>query len=168
MWQLVCDLSPEQFVACVDFRYLTDVLDRDEALDMFRALAPTRAHRIAELARDGYPAYLTSAGWLGYTEAKVRELCRAALADGWRCFKTKVGLDLADDIRRCEVMREEIGDLPLMADANQVWDVRASDRAHASPCTVRLALDRGTDESRRRARSRRHPARDRAGRRRDR
>jgi L-fuconate dehydratase len=123
LWRLVCDLSPEQYVACVDFRYLTDVLDRDEALDLLRALAPTREQRVAELARDGYPAYLTSAGWLGYPEAKVRDLCRAALADGWRRFKTKVGLALADDVRRCEVMREEIGDLPLMADANQVWDV---------------------------------------------
>jgi len=123
LWQLVSDLSPEQFVACVDFRYLTDVLDRDEAVDLLRALAPTRARRVAELARDGYPAYLTSAGWLGYDEATVRELCRAALADGWRGFKTKVGLDVAGDVRRCEIMREEIGDLPLMADANQVWDV---------------------------------------------
>jgi L-fuconate dehydratase len=123
LWRLVCELSPEQFVACVDFRYLTDVLDRDEALDLLGALAPTRAQRISELARDGYPAYLTSAGWLGYPDAKVRDLCRAALADGWRCFKTKVGLELADDVRRCEIMREEIGDLPLMADANQVWDV---------------------------------------------
>ena len=123
LWRLVCDLSPEQFVASVDFRYLTDVLDRDEAVDLLGTLAPTREQRIAELARDGYPAYLTSAGWLGYDEAKVRDLCRAALADGWRSFKTKVGLELADDVRRCEIMREEIGDLPLMADANQVWDV---------------------------------------------
>jgi L-fuconate dehydratase len=131
LWQLVCDLSPEHFVASVDFRYLTDVLDRDEALDLLRALAPTRAQRVAELARDGYPAYLTSAGWLGYDEAKVRDLCRAALADGWRCFKTKVGLDVAGDVRRCEIMREEIGDLPLMADANQVWEVpQAIERMH--------------------------------------
>jgi L-fuconate dehydratase len=139
LWQLVCDLSPEQFVACVDFRYLTDVLDRDEALDILRALAPTREQRIAELGRDGYPAYLTSAGWLGYDDAKVRDLCRAALADGWRCFKTKVGLELADDIRRCEIMREEIGDLPLMADANQVWDVpEAIERMkHLSPFALR-------------------------------
>jgi L-fuconate dehydratase len=123
LWRLVCDLSPEQFVASIDFRYLTDVLDRDEALDLLRALAPTRAQRLAELERSGYPAYLTSAGWLGYDEMTVRDLCRQALADGWRSFKTKVGLDVAVDVRRCEVMREEIGDLPLMADANQVWDV---------------------------------------------
>jgi L-fuconate dehydratase len=123
LWRLVCDLSPEQFVSSIDFRYLSDVLDRGEALDMLRALAPTRAERVAELERGGYPAYLTSAGWLGYDETTVRDLCRQALADGWRSFKTKVGLDVAADVRRCEVMREEIGDLPLMADANQVWDV---------------------------------------------
>jgi L-fuconate dehydratase len=123
LWRLVCDLSPEQFVASVDFRYLTDVLDRDEALDLLGALAPTRAMRVADLERDGYPAYITSAGWLGYDESLVRDLCRQALADGWRCFKTKVGRDVAGDVRRCEIMREEIGDLPLMADANQVWDV---------------------------------------------
>jgi len=139
LWRLVCEMSPEQFVACVDFRYLSDVLDRDEALDLLGALAPTRDQRITELARVGYPAYLTSAGWLGYPEAKVRDLCRAALADGWRCFKTKVGLDLADDVRRCEIMREEIGDLPLMADANQVWDVpQAIDRMrHLAPFALR-------------------------------
>jgi L-fuconate dehydratase len=123
LWQLVADLTPEQFVACIDFRYLTDVLDRDQALDMVRALAPTRPERVARLAGTGYPAYLTSAGWLGYSEATVRELCREALAAGWRGFKTKVGIDVESDQRRCEVMREEIGDLPLMADANQVWDV---------------------------------------------
>jgi L-fuconate dehydratase len=123
LWQLVCDLTPEQFVAQVDFRYLTDALDPEEAVEMLRALAPTRRERVAELERNGYPAYLTSAGWLGYDESKVRELCRAALGDGWRSFKTKVGLDVAGDVRRCEIMREEIGDLQLMADANQVWDV---------------------------------------------
>jgi L-fuconate dehydratase len=123
LWQLLADLPPAELVDLVDFRYLTDVLDRDEALDLVGGLAPTRAARVAELRRDGYPAYLTSAGWLGYPEEKVRTLARAALADGWRCFKTKVGVDVASDVRRCEVMREEIGDLPLMADANQVWDV---------------------------------------------
>lgn len=123
LWRVVADLTPEEYVAAVDFRYLTDAVTPDEALDLLRTLAPTRGERIAELERDGYPAYLTSAGWLGYPEDRVRDLCRAALADGWRCFKTKVGIDVASDRRRCEVMREEIGDLPLMADANQVWDV---------------------------------------------
>ena len=162
------DLSPEQFVACIDFRYLTDALTPEEALDLLAAREPTQVRRaIAELARDGYPAYLTSAGWLGYDDEQVRDLCREALADGWRCFKTKVGLDLADDVRRCEVMREEIGDLPLMADANQVWDV---DEAIESMRTSRRSTCAGS-------RSRRAPttcsatrpsAGGRAGRRRDR
>ncbi|MGO9560556.1 MAG: enolase C-terminal domain-like protein [Acidimicrobiales bacterium] len=123
LWRLVCELSAEELADSVDFRYLTDVLDRDRALDILRAAEPSRAARIVELQRDGYPAYITSAGWLGYEESKVRQLCQEALVDGWRSFKTKVGIDVASDVRRCEVMREEIGDLPLMADANQVWDV---------------------------------------------
>ncbi len=77
LWRLVCDLTPEQFVAAVDFRYLTDVLDRDQALDLLRALAPTRARRIAELERDGYPAYITSAGWLGYDDDNGARTCAA-------------------------------------------------------------------------------------------
>lgn len=123
LWRLVADLSPEQIVGAVDFRYLRDVLDEDEAIDMLTGQMPGRADRIAGLRTGGYPAYITSAGWLGYAEDEVRHRLRAALADGWRCFKTKVGIDVASDIRRCEVMREEIGDLPLMADANQVWGV---------------------------------------------
>jgi L-fuconate dehydratase len=124
VWQLVSDLSPRQFVSLVDFRYITDAITPDEAIDLLGALEPTKAARIAELRRDGYPAYVTSVGWLGYPEDKVRALCREALADGWRSFKTKVGISVAGDVRRCEVMREELGDdVSLMADANQVWDV---------------------------------------------
>jgi L-fuconate dehydratase len=124
VWQLVCDLSPEEFVSTIDFRYLTDALSRDEAVDLLRELAPTKASRIEELKRDGYPAYVTSVGWLGYPEDKVRALCKAALLDGWTSFKTKVGISIESDIRRCELMREELGDnVSLMADANQVWDV---------------------------------------------
>jgi L-fuconate dehydratase len=116
-------MSPEETVGAIDFRYLSDVLEEDEALDLLRDLAPTRDARIAELRRDGYPAYITSAGWLGYPEAEVRERLQSALANGWSSFKTKVGIDVMSDMRRCEVMREEIGDRQLMADANQVWDV---------------------------------------------
>jgi L-fuconate dehydratase len=75
------------------------------------------------MIRDGYPAYTTSAGWLGYTDDQLRSLCREAIAAGWTHFKIKVGADLADDIRRCTIIREEIGDLTLMMDANQRWDV---------------------------------------------
>ena len=124
VWQLVADLEPEQFVDCIDLRYLRDEMPEERALDMLRAKAPTKKARIKELRRGGYPAYITSAGWLGYPEEKVRDLCRASIADGWTSFKTKVGIDVASDVRRCEVMREEIGDtFGLMADANQVWEV---------------------------------------------
>ena len=124
VWQLVADMSPDDLVSCIDFRYMSDALTRDEALDMLRRSEPTKADRIAELRRDGYPAYITSAGWLGYPEDKVRALCRQMHGEGWRSFKTKVGIDIPSDIRRCEVMREELGDgIQLMADANQVWDV---------------------------------------------
>jgi L-fuconate dehydratase len=124
VWKLVADLTPEQFVSCVDFGYLSDVLTRDDALTMLRALEPGKPAREAELLHDGYPAYITSAGWLGYSEQKVRQLCREALADGWGAFKMKVGIDPANDARRAAVIREEIGpDRDLMADANQVWDV---------------------------------------------
>ena len=124
LWRLIADLTPEQFVGCVDFRYLTDVLTPDDAVQMLQRLEPTKAERIALLERDGYPAYTTSAGWLGYDDDKLRQLCRDCLAQGWNVFKIKVGRDLEDDIRRCRILREEIGwDRRLMMDANQVWDV---------------------------------------------
>ncbi|HKG92689.1 MAG TPA: L-fuconate dehydratase [Gemmatimonadaceae bacterium] len=124
LWKLLADLSPEETVRCVDFRYLTDALTPDEALDMLRANAPSRAAREAEMRRDGYPAYTTSAGWLGYPDAQIRRLCREGVAQGWSHFKMKVGRDLADDLRRAAIVREEIGPARrLMMDANQVWDV---------------------------------------------
>jgi L-fuconate dehydratase len=124
VWQLVADLTPEQFVALIDWRYLTEALTPEEAVDLLRAVASGKAAREAEMRRDGYPAYITSAGWLGYPEDKIRRLCREALGAGWTRFKTKVGVAIESDVRRCAVMREEIGwERDLMADANQVWDV---------------------------------------------
>jgi len=124
VWQLVSEFTPEEFVGCIDFRYLSDALDRDQALDLLRSRQAGKAERTAELLDTGYPAYITSAGWLGYPEAKVRELCRELKGQGWRSFKTKVGISVVEDRRRCEVMREELGDdVQLMVDANQVWDV---------------------------------------------
>jgi L-fuconate dehydratase len=124
LWKLLADMTPKAIVGLVDFRYLTDALTPDQALDMLGRLAPTKADREAELARDGYPAYTTSVGWLGYPDDKIRRLCREALAEGWTRFKLKVGLDVDDDIRRMRIVRDEIGpDLMLAVDANQRWDV---------------------------------------------
>jgi L-fuconate dehydratase len=124
VWKLLADMTPEELVACIDFRYITDALTPDEALAILRENAPTRDAREAELLRDGYPAYTTSAGWLGYPDDEISRLCREGLAAGWSHFKLKVGADLEDDMRRCALVRAEIGpDRKLMLDANQRWDV---------------------------------------------
>ena len=127
VWQLLADMTPEEVVACIDFRYIADALTPNEALAILREHAPTRATREVELLRDGYPAYTTSAGWLGYTDDEIQRLCRKGLDAGWSHFKVKVGEDLQDDLRRCALIREEIGpDRKLMMDANQRWDVGAA------------------------------------------
>ncbi|HEV7993092.1 MAG TPA: L-fuconate dehydratase [Gemmatimonadaceae bacterium] len=124
LWKLLADMTPEELVHCVDFRYITDAITPAEAVEMLRRLEPTRRDRIAELERDGYPAYTTSAGWLGYSDDKIRRLCREGMEQGWSHFKIKVGRDLADDLRRAAIIRDEIGpDRKLMMDANQVWEV---------------------------------------------
>lgn len=124
LWKLLCDMSPEEIVRCVDFRHITDALTPERAIDMLKKQVATRSAREAELSRDGYPAYTTSAGWLGYPDDKVRRLCREGVAAGWTHFKIKVGRDAADDVRRAAIVREEIGPhRKLMMDANQVWDV---------------------------------------------
>jgi L-fuconate dehydratase len=124
VWRLVADLEPKEIVRLIDFRYLTDALTPEEALDLLRAQAPGKASRIAEMEAAGYPAYTTSAGWLGYPDDKLRRLSREGAAAGWTHLKIKVGRDLEDDVRRCRIIREEIGyDRKLMTDANQVWEV---------------------------------------------
>jgi L-fuconate dehydratase len=127
MWKLLVDLTPEQIVAAIDFTYVTDALTPEEALEILRRMQHGRAGREAEMLRNGYPAYTTSTGWLGYSDEKVRRLCREALAQGWTAFKMKVGKNLEDNIRRAALMREEIGPHNrLMLDANQCWDVGES------------------------------------------
>ncbi len=124
VWKLVADMTPEEIIACIDFRYITDALDEDEALAILRRQAPTRAQREAAMIANGFPAYITSAGWMGYSDDRVRELCREGIAAGWTRFKIKVGRNSEENVHRCAVMREEIGDgSVLMLDANQTWDV---------------------------------------------
>ena len=124
LWKLLADMSPEALVGCIDFRYITDALTPADALDILRRHAGSRGEREREMLRDGYPAYTTSAGWLGYPDDKIRRLCREGVAEGWSHFKIKVGRDRGDDVRRAALVRAEIGpDRKLMMDANQVWDV---------------------------------------------
>jgi len=124
LWRLISEMTPEKLVGCVDFRYITDAITPNEAYQLLCALEPTRPERTAYLEVEGYPAYTTSAGWLGYSDEKIRQLCQEGVAQGWDHFKIKVGRDLADDIRRAELIRNEIGyERKLMMDANQVWDV---------------------------------------------
>jgi L-fuconate dehydratase len=124
LWKLLADLTPEQTVACIDFSYITDALTEEEALEILRRHAPTRAEREREMHAKGYPAYTTSTGWLGYPDEKVRRLCREAIAAGWSHFKMKVGQDLEGNMRRARLMKEEMGPgRTLMMDANQCWDV---------------------------------------------
>ena len=124
VWKVLADMTPKQLVSCIDFRYITDVLSPEEAFEMLERQARTKAVREAELLKIGYPAYTTSAGWMGYSDERVRAACRDGMAEGWTHFKVKVGADPADDIRRVGVVRDTIGpSLTLMVDANQRWGV---------------------------------------------
>ncbi len=124
LWQFVAEMPVEDLVDTLDLSYLSDVLPRDEAVRMLSELSATRHERLAVLEQSGYPCYTTSAGWLGYSDEKLRRLCQEAVDAGYTYVKLKVGADLADDRRRCAIAREVIGpERHLMIDANQVWDV---------------------------------------------
>jgi L-fuconate dehydratase len=124
LWKLLADLSPEQVVDILDLRYLSDVLTADEALDMLRAQVAGKGEREEALLVNGYPAYTTSPGWLGYDDAKLQRLAKLAVADGFGTIKLKVGGNLADDVRRMALARECVGDdVNIAIDANQRWDV---------------------------------------------
>ena len=124
LWRLLLDLDPEELVAAIDFRYIDDVLAPDEAVELIRVAQAGREERELELLETGYPAYTTSAGWLGYDDEKVTALVRQAVSDGFRHVKMKVGQDLEADARRAALIRDVLGaDGSLMMDANQVWGV---------------------------------------------
>jgi L-fuconate dehydratase len=124
LWKLLAEMPAEQLVSAIDFRYITDALRPEEALDLLRDRERGMPARLAELERDGYPAYTTSVGWFGYSDAKIERLAQEALADGWTYFKLKVGGDAQEDLRRARLVREKIGPhAKLMMDANQKWDV---------------------------------------------
>ncbi len=124
LWKLLADMSPRQIVSCIDFRYILDALTPDEALEMLEQQSSTKSEREAELLKTGYPAYTTSVGWFGYSDERIRALCREAIDGGWTHFKVKVGGAPEDDARRVGLVRREIGPSSrLMIDANQRWEV---------------------------------------------
>ena len=127
VWKLLSDMTPEEIVSLVDFRYLSDAITKDEALALLTKNVAGRAEREAKVREHGYPCYITSIGWLGYSSEKIRGLCKEAIEQGFRAFKMKVGQDVEDDVARAGIIREQIGwDRPLMMDANQRWDVQES------------------------------------------
>lgn len=124
VWELVGNMSPEEIVKLLDFRYLTDAITPDEALSILKKAELGKKGRFKKLKTEGYPCYTTSAGWLGYPDDKLRRLCQEAKQSGFTHVKFKVGRDRQDDIRRLTIAREELGwDTKLMIDANQVWEV---------------------------------------------
>jgi L-fuconate dehydratase len=122
LWRLLADMTPEELVAQVDFRYIDDALTPAEALDILRSAQPGRAERIAALLDDGYPAYTTTPGWIGYSDDKLSELSRQAVSDGFTQIKLKVGG--AADARRLALARAAVGpDVRIAVDANQRWTI---------------------------------------------
>lgn len=127
VWRLIAEMTPEQVVDLIDFRYISDALTPGEALTLLRTAAAGKAARIEALLSRGYPAYTTSPGWLGYSDEKLGQRAREAVGDGFRTIKLKVGRDLAEDVRRCRIARQAVGpDVGLAIDANQRWDVPAA------------------------------------------
>ena len=123
VWQLVAEMTPEQLVECIDFRYLTDCITPEEALQLLTKQAEGKAERLQNLLAQGYPCYTTSAGWLGYSEEKLARLCQEAVDEGFNYIKLKVGRNLEEDKRRVQIARDIIGpDRNLMIDANQIWE----------------------------------------------
>ncbi len=124
LWRLLADMSPEEIVSLVDWRYLTDALTPEDAVALLREREPGRVEREKQLLEEGIPSYTTSAGWLGYSDDKLRRLCQQAVDAGWSHLKLKVGADIEEDARRCRIAREILGpERRLMVDANQRWDV---------------------------------------------
>lgn len=124
LWQLLARMTPEEIVDLVDFRYLTDAITREEALEILQKAEPGRRQREEELLAVGYPAYTTTPGWLGYSDEKLAKLCREAVEDGFQQIKLKVGSDVEDDRRRLKIARETVGpNIRIAVDANQRWDV---------------------------------------------
>ncbi len=123
VWQLVGEMNSDELLSCIDFTYLSDCVSKDEAKSLLEKWQENKEKRIETLKKEGYPCYTTSAGWLGYSDEKLKRLAKEAVNSGFKYIKLKVGQDLDEDIRRLKIVRETIGDdCKLMIDANQVWE----------------------------------------------
>ncbi|XP_012269266.2 mitochondrial enolase superfamily member 1-like [Athalia rosae] len=124
VWKLLTDLTPEQLVSTIDFRYISDVITKEEAISLLKRKAEGKEKREKLLLKNGYSAYTTQVGWLGYSDTKVSDLCQKYLDLGFTSFKAKVGVNIEEDIKRCRLIRKVIGyENKLMVDANQIWEV---------------------------------------------
>ncbi|MCJ1255476.1 L-galactonate dehydratase [Lignoscripta atroalba] len=110
VWRIVAEMSPEEFVRCIDFRYITDAITPEEAIVMLKNEQEGKAKRIEDAERSrAVPAYTTTAGWLGYGEDKMKRLLEDTLSKGYRYFKLKVGTSVEVDKRRLSIARDVIG-----------------------------------------------------------
>ena len=127
LWQFVVESEPEKILSWLTFKYIEDVLTPEEALTILKNSQDYKQRRIDKILEEGYPSYTTAAGWLGYSDKKIVELCNEYTKKGWKHFKIKVGLDLEADLKRLELIRKTIGDnCYIMVDANQQWSVQQS------------------------------------------
>ena len=145
LWRYLADMPPEQIVSAIDFRHIADALPPSLALDLLKRNLADKPARIARLEAEGHAAYTTSAGWLGYDDDKIRRLANAAIADGWSAIKMKVGGNLADDIRRCGVLRDVLGpDRLLMIETRDgfglfAFDILGHGRIRQAVSPIRVA-----------------------------
>lgn len=127
LWKLLSDMSPEEIVALIDFRYITDAITPTEALEILKRGEVSKENNEKILREKGVPAYTTTPGWLGYSDEKMLSLTTQAKADGFTLIKYKCGKSIAEDQRRLGKVRELVGpDFAIAIDANQVWDVETA------------------------------------------
>jgi len=141
LWQLVCDFTPEQFVEATAFRYITDAVTKEEALELLRELEPTKKKRIATVKTEGYPAYTTSVGWAGYSDEKVVHLTKDAINQGFNHFKVKVGISVEDDNRRLALVRSVIDDPANFTDRKVKPSAASLEGKNAGPTGCVLMMD---------------------------
>jgi len=147
LWRFIADMTPEEIVSVIDFRYLTDALTPDEALQILRGAALGKRNRMEVLQEEGYPAYTTAPGWLGYSDDTLVRLAREAVAAGFRTIKLKVGRDIEQDIHRCRLARATIGpDVAMAIDANQRRGIDGGE--HAATIRMQRHANRHTRDGR--------------------